>query len=248
MDSDKDTAAKTVLTLTDYSGKEIKFLIDNEVCKWRADTLYTKEPLTISWLRTFTPDDIFWDVGANIGMYTMFASVVMGTPTYAFEPQHLNYAILNENILLNKVDDITKAYCIGISDEFKLGELSQGVSGVSAGGSAHTIGRRHTTLFRQGCVVSSIDKLVKRMGLKPPTRLKIDIDGLEPRVINGARQSLSNIHSILVELNVDNTTHMKVFDTLKSYGFVHNEQECRVTQSGKHKGNGEFLFKNTKLT
>lgn len=236
-----------VTTVTDHSGKEIKFFIANDICKWRVDTLYTKEPLTIEWIRTFVPEDIFWDVGANIGMYTIFASVIMGTPTYAFEPHHLSYSVLNENIFLNKIDSITKAYCVGVSDEFKFGELSQGVTGSSAGGSAHTIGRRHTTLFSQGCTVISIDKMV-RMGLKPPTKLKIDIDGLEPKVINGARQSLPNIHSILVELNVDNTSHMKVFDTLKSYGFSHNEQECRVTTSGKHKGNGEFLFRNTKLT
>ena len=234
-----------IRSVTDPSGKEIKFVIANDVCEWRVDTLYTKEPLTINWIRSFTPEDIFWDIGANIGIYTMFASVVMGTTTYAFEPHHLNYAILNENISINKVDLIARAYCIGISNQFKIGKLSQGVTGI--GTSAHTIGKRYTTSFLQGCVVMSIDKLV-RLGLKPPTKLKIDIDGLEPLVVDGAKQILPSIHSILIELNIDNTSHMKVFDILKSYGFNHNEQECRVTTSGKHKGNGEFLFRNTRLT
>ena len=245
MDNISVNKQSVVTTVTDHSGKEIKFVIANDVCEWRVDTLYTKEPLTIEWIRTFTSEDIFWDVGANIGIYTLFASVVMGTPTYAFEPHHLNYAILNENLSLNKIDSTTKAYCIGIGNQFKMGELSQGVTGI--GTSAHTIGKRYTTSFLQGCVVMSIDKLV-RLGLKPPTKLKVDIDGLEPFVIDGAKQTLPSIHSVLIELNIDNTSHMKVFDILKSYGFIHNEQECRVTTSGKHKGNGEFLFRNTRLT
>ena len=239
--ADKQLVVKTIV---DHSGKEIKFVIANDVCEWRVDTLYTKEPLTINWIRSFTPEDIFWDIGANIGIYTMFASVVMGTPTYAFEPHHLNYAILNENLSINKVDSISRAYCIGIGNRFKIGELSQGVTGI--GTSAHTIGRRYTTSFFQGCVVMSIDRLVG-LGLKPPTKLKIDIDGLEPLVIDGAKEILPNVHSVLIELNINRVDHNKVFDVMQSLGFTHNPNDSRITQFGKHAGNGEFIFYNTNV-
>ena len=229
------------ITEFEHNGKVIKFCTPNDFCEWRVQTLLTKEPLTIRWIETFKPEDIFWDVGANIGVYTMFASVVMGTPTYAFEPHHLNYATLNDTIKLNKVDNIVRAYCMGIGNRMKMGALSQGVEHI--GSSAHTIGARYTTSFFQGCIINSIDKLV-RIGLPAPTKLKIDIDGLEPLVIDGARSTLPKVQSVLIELNVERSDHNNVFKVMESLGFTHDPEDSRVTKSGKHAGNGEFLFVN----
>jgi len=232
------------VTSFEDGGKVIQFCTPSDVCEWRVNTLLSKEPLTIKWIRTFTPEDIFWDIGANIGIYTMFASVVMGTPTYAFEPHHLNYAVLNDTIKLNKVDTIVRAYCMGIGNKMKMGTLSQLSEHV--GSSAHTIGGRFTTTFFQGCVINSIDKLV-RIGLPVPTKLKIDIDGLEHLVISGAINTLPKIQSVLVELNINKEEHDTVFKTMHSLGFLHNIEDRRVTESGKHAGNGEFLFYNTNV-
>ena len=130
---------------------------------------------------------------------------------------------------------------MGIGNRMKMGALSQGVEHV--GSSAHSIGARYTTSFFQGCIINSIDKLVK-IGLPAPTKLKIDIDGLEPFVIDGAKDTLPKVQSVLIELNIQRGDHNNVFRVMESLGFTHNPEDSRVTQSGKHAGNGEFLFVN----
>ena len=37
--------------------------------------LLTKEPGTIAWIEGFTEDDVFWDVGANVGLYSLYAGI-----------------------------------------------------------------------------------------------------------------------------------------------------------------------------
>ena len=54
----------------EYSKKELSFSIKNNITHERATTLFTKEPLTISWIRNFDNKSIFFDIGANIGKYS----------------------------------------------------------------------------------------------------------------------------------------------------------------------------------
>ena len=55
-------------------GKNINFFIPNETTKWRVDTLFIKEPETLEWIDSFdnSSDFIFWDIGANIGLYSTY--------------------------------------------------------------------------------------------------------------------------------------------------------------------------------
>ena len=79
--------------------------------KWRVDTLFEKEPVTLEWIAEFRPGEVLVDVGANVGMYTVWAARTRGARVYAFEPESLNYALLNRNNVANKLETQVVAYC-----------------------------------------------------------------------------------------------------------------------------------------
>ena len=62
-----------VIDIVTTFGK-ISFYCHGEVPLIRARTLLTKEPETILWIDDFNKDDVFWDVGANIGPYSLYAA------------------------------------------------------------------------------------------------------------------------------------------------------------------------------
>ena len=73
---------------------------------WRANTFDTEEPETIGWLDTLAADDILWDVGANVGMYSIYAARFRRCKVIAFEPESQNFAVLVRNISLNGLQDL----------------------------------------------------------------------------------------------------------------------------------------------
>jgi hypothetical protein len=57
----------------------LQFYCPSETSLWRAETLLTKEPETIEWIETFNEESVFWDVGANIGVYSLYAAARLNT-------------------------------------------------------------------------------------------------------------------------------------------------------------------------
>lgn len=215
------------------------------MCEWRVKTLLTKEPLTIKWIDSFNENDIFWDIGANIGIYTMYATIMQGCTTYGFEPQHTNYYILNENIRLNKMWNKIKTYCIALDDVVLPKTLNQS-GNQEPGGSAHVVTPRPNPGLVQGTISMTIDKLVD-MGIPRPTRVKVDVDSIEERIIRGGKETLPHVHSILTEINTTNNGHVGLMEAIESLGFFHNEQDTRMQLTGRHAGFGEVLFYNKRF-
>ena len=56
------------------NGVEYIFSCPNSLIQWRAETFFTKEPETIEWINTFKSDETLFDVGANIGLYSIYAA------------------------------------------------------------------------------------------------------------------------------------------------------------------------------
>ena len=76
---------KLIVTITDnISSKKINYSISNDKTLWRAKTLFTKEPITINWIRNFKKDSVFFDVGANVGMYSVFAAIINDIKVFSF--------------------------------------------------------------------------------------------------------------------------------------------------------------------
>jgi FkbM family methyltransferase len=180
--------------------------VGSPIERWRADTLLTKEPETIAWLeRTIVPEAVFYDVGANVGLYSLYAAHLFpGTvKAVCFEPEPMNFARLNQNILANGLSDQITAYPIGLGEApdlttFPLSVLQSGgaLHGprmVEDGKAAHVVGLNIWTLdaFR-----------AQALQFPCPTHLKIDVDGPELEILRGAEATLHepSLRHLLIEL------------------------------------------------
>ena len=89
--------------------KEIKFLSLINFLEWRVNTYFSKEPETLKWIDSFQEKEnlIFWDIGANIGLYSIYNSLKYPkSTTIAFEPSSSNLRVLTRNISINNLEKI----------------------------------------------------------------------------------------------------------------------------------------------
>ena len=216
-------ASQPIFTASIGKSASLRFLCPNPVTLWRAKTLLTKEPDTIKWIQNFAEEAIFFDVGANIGVYSLYAAS-MKAKVYSFEPEAQNYALLNRNIELNRLQNRVTAFNFALNRKFGL-ELLQ-VSSTEVGNALHSVGDHPSPYstspapFRQGIASYSLDQLVYDLGLPPPNHIKIDVDGIEPDIISGASKILADDHlrTLLVELDETNVTHQALVPKIQAFG------------------------------
>lgn len=228
----------------------MKFYLPNRHCEWRIQTMYTKEPDTVAWIRGMKSDEIFYDVGANIGLYTLLAAK-HGLSVFAFEPESQNYAVLIRNLAMNKLPKAQAvAFPFCISDSQRIDTLR--LSSLIAGGSCHSFASNQNYkmqekewAYEQGSVSFTLDALVGECGLPPPDHIKIDVDGFEDKVLKGSDYVLQNhAKSLLVEMDSNNSTHMAWCATLEAMGFSTDEAqvEAAMRKEGPFSGIGNRIF------
>jgi len=189
----------------------------------RFDEFWNREPDTRGWIDTFKNKDIFWDIGANVGIYSLYASRNPMIKVWAFEPGAENYAILNRNIETNKKKNIT-AFPIAFSERTGLGVLYQqsiqpGKANNSFGKPIGTKGEVLEYAYAQGAIGFSIDDFVELLSV--PNHIKIDVDGIEGEIIKGAKKTLSDkrCRSLMVELYSDRPDYDEILDNIYCAGF-----------------------------
>ena len=236
----------------ELDGVAARFHVPNEMTRWRVDSLYSKEPVTIDWLRAFPPGAVFFDVGANVGMYSLFAALVRGATVCAFEPESQNYAALNRNIALNAMDRRIVAYCAALAEgtgpeRLYLSEQQPGMSCHSLGEEVGFDLKPRAAAFCQGSVAIRLDDWVRSGALPVPEFVKIDVDGFEHRVLRGMTETLRDgrVKSLLVELNPHLAAHLEARDWLGGLGFRWDEaQVARAARaSGPFEGVAEHVFR-----
>jgi FkbM family methyltransferase len=199
-------------SIVDCSAGSARFrvIVSNWWEKYRVDTLETKEPETVEWLlRRFGPGDILFDIGANIGIYTLLAASNNPRGTViAVEPMPANVARLCDNVAVNALGNVTPC-CLGASakaglEDFHLASLESGSSMHSIGDGAMTREFGESVAMRVTVPVTTIDLLAERFGT--PALVKIDVDGAEDEVLSGAAAVLRDpgLRSLLVEFNWTN--------------------------------------------
>ena len=88
-----------------HSSTKILLHIPNKLSYWRAKTYSTKEPETLEWIDDMQHGKTLWDIGANIGLYSIYGALKKGLKVYSFEPSVFNLELLARNIYTNKVVD-----------------------------------------------------------------------------------------------------------------------------------------------
>jgi len=199
-----------------------KMRVSTKMEEYRWRTALDKEPETISWLKSFSPHDIFFDVGANVGVYSLFAASLYPEMTiWAFEPMQANYAALVQNIEMNGFHNI-KAFRQAMGNRTGWVDLDRGdgASGVSGAQVTNREGRTWIT---------SIDNLRSTR----PDHVKIDIDGQELEVVKGMKQALPRIKSILIE--VSTASKWPIMGILTAAGFTTDNRFNSMTPHSRER-------------
>lgn len=148
-------------------------------------------------LHFLRPDDLFCDVGANVGEYTVLASAAIGARSLSFEPVRSAYLDLRKNIEINQISPLVDARCMAVGSAH--GQLTltgdQDTRNHVVSGPATVRSGDH--------VVVETDTLDALLAGQAPQLLKVDVEGWEHEVFQGAAVLLRNpaLASIIVELN-----------------------------------------------
>jgi FkbM family methyltransferase len=158
---------------------------------------------TLAWIeRCVRAGDCLWDIGANIGAYSLYAALEPGVRVVAFEPSASTFAILSRNINLNGMGEQVQAFCVGLSD--RIGQATLSMNNYDAGTAMHAFSQGAApapqAAHQQNLLTYSADDFVETFKVPPPDHIKLDVDGPEFEVLLGARECLSGVKSISVEI------------------------------------------------
>lgn len=132
-------------------------------------------------LHLLRPGDLFVDVGANLGAYTILAAAVAGADVLALEPHPANYARLLENVECNRVGGKVEAIMAAAGDT--PGRLMFTGSGTTC----HLVGPAEAAPDAIEVPVLTLDGALRGRG---PTMIKIDVEGFEAAVLTGSALAL----------------------------------------------------------
>jgi len=208
----------------------MSYFIASEYLLFAADHMGDIEPGTLDWIDSFDEQGVFYDVGAAHGQFSIYAAVKKNARVIAFEPEAQNFATLERNHYLNRrrILHATISLNIALSDSAELGPLY--IYRYEAGLAMKILGRpvrrletnefdpAHVQIVMQ----ERLDEVVSRYKLCLPNYVKIDVDGSEERVLQGATHTLSNneVKSVLVEIVDPEGEGSKLISFLKDKGFI----------------------------
>ena len=208
----------------DYAAHPIQLLVSSSEIALRSVSV-EKEPFTVEWIeRSIRPGDVFYDIGANVGAYSLIAAKATANSAriFAFEPSASSFHDLCRNVVLNGCAESVVPLPIALWSDDQALSLEQ--TSVVAGAAQHRITHRPTSGEPSAVTILGVrlDVLVERFGLPTPTHAKIDTDGYELDVLGGAERTLTRPEwrSIIIELDREATSrNREIKELLEDSGF-----------------------------
>ena len=230
------------------SNNNVKFFVPNQTTNWRVSTFFTKEPETLEWIDGFEKKEnlIFWDIGANIGLYSIYNALKnKKSTTISFEPSSSNLRVLTRNIFINNLENNIKLFPMPLTNKENSFAMMNEDHFVE-GGALNTFGEEYNFEGKQfqpkmkySVLGTSINYLIENKILDLPDYIKIDVDGIEHLILEGANRHLSNkkIKSISIEINENFKEQQDaILSIMKENGF-------KIL----HKKHNEEIFLNTRF-
>jgi FkbM family methyltransferase len=187
-------------------------------------------------------DDVFVDVGANVGVYTMLCCGLKGAKGYAFEPVLGTYHRLVENLRLNHLEERVQAIHAGVGDK----------PGILYFTSNENVTNHVLQEKTEGNSVEvKVEILDEVLESRKPSAMKIDVEGYEIPVLNGSKKILKEptLNVVLIETNGSGLRYghsdEQIVAVMAEYGFVPCSYDPFTRQlkmiNGAHK-DGNTLF------
>ena len=205
------------------------------------------EPETFEWIKNnLKVNEVLWDIGANIGVFSLYAALGGKNKVLAIEPSAESYSTLNANIRLNNLEEHIDALCFAGSQETNLLQLhmkdpSSGASHNSIGSSSNQFGEFDVN-GKQSVIAISLDDLDQIEGIASPNHVKLDVDGKELEILTGATNVLKKVDSLLVEIEGKNLS-----ENLESIESSISESGLKEEKSWRDKGSGRNRLYKRKL-
>lgn len=189
-----------------HNETKLIFTTPNTLNDYRADSFSSKEPETLDWIDSFDEGSTFWDVGANVGLYSCYAAAKGSCEVIAFEPSVFNLELLARNISNNSLVGKVSIMPLAISDKHDVNRLN--LTTTEWGGALSTFGETYgqdgkelDIAFSFNTFGISLDMALDVFDLDAPKYLKIDVDGIEHLILKGGLAVLAHVHEVLVEIN-----------------------------------------------
>jgi len=188
-----------------YKDMELQFATPNWICNFRAKTFATKEPETLDWIDSFEKGSVFWDIGANVGVYSIYAGK-KGALVYSFEPSFFNLEILARNVALNGLEN--NISIIPNALNYRNGFALMSHSNIAWCGAMSSFEQTHgqdgltlDVVMQYRTLGFSLDFAQIKLGLLEPDYIKIDVDGIEHLILQGGKRCIRLAKAILIEIN-----------------------------------------------
>ncbi len=171
--------------------------------------------------------DVFVDIGANEGYYSVLASKIVGNKgrVIAIEPQQRLWEIIMKNVSINSAYNISLLpFAIGAVEE----QIEMVLSPVISSGSSSILKSKRSIFWRkQKAEVKKLDTIIQSLNLSTIKLLKIDIEGFEFFALKSAQFALSHhnlIEHIIVEMHPKQLQDMgqtpeEIASFLHSFGY-----------------------------
>jgi FkbM family methyltransferase len=216
-----------------HNGHRIQLVVPNWLNRYRADTFATKEPETLEWIESLEPGTVLWDIGANVGLYSVYAAKHKECNVFAFEPSVFNLEALARNIFNNQLQALITVVPFALSD--RAGANLFRLSSTEWGGALSTFqesfgqdGRDLAASFEYRICGVTMDSAATVLGIPIPHYIKMDVDGIEHFILAGGANVLIQIKGILIEINDTFSEQSKCAVQLLESAGLSLYKKCRV--------------------
>jgi FkbM family methyltransferase len=188
------------------------------------------EPQKQQWMvREIRSNSVFWDVGANVGFYSLLGSKLVGPgKVFAFEPVPRNIEYLTKHLALNRAKNV-EILEIAVSD--RIGKSSFEIE--DTGSMGHLSGNGTLTV-----PTATLDSLVEQGKVLAPNCVKMDIEGAELLALRGAADTFRQFRPVLFLATHGKQVENECCQLLESWGY-----EWRSIQDKSDGDLGEFVAK-----
>jgi len=223
----------------DLAGKSAKFYVHSQAAADDFKSLWGEGYLLESLMKISKPGDCIYDVGAEIGLYSVFLSMAVGEngQVVAFEPEEIRYKRLKGNLLLNNLNNVS-IFSTALGDKNREEKLLVGRDNVAPGFINLSEAKSKDETFQMVKIMNG-DEFIYQNHLSLPKAIKIDVEGYEYYVIKGLEKTLKSdtcqivcceIHPKMLPPDIDSNM---VLDLIKFYGFAkidihHRENDFQV--------------------
>jgi FkbM family methyltransferase len=214
--------------MNDEFGK-YTFICDNYHEEKRATSLFTKEPGTIKWISKFKPDSIMYDIGANMGVYTVYAGKLCKA-IYCFEPHLGGCMSLMRNVQANGFKHV-KVSSIALHN--KCGFFNFGYYSTTPASSNSQLNDKYEFKPVQTEYKCSwtTDRLIQDGVIPPANYIKIDVDGNELLILEGMVNLLQHEALESVQSEVCEGNRSGVMEFMEKQGWICSKEH--FTKKGK---------------